>query len=362
MPRVRNATMPGVSKTAIAASWTHAGLAARARRFGASVEVRGAGLFFPRGEMRILVVGAGGVGGYFGGRLLAAGRDVTFLVRPARAERLANAGLQIRSPYGDVSIATVPTVLDQAIAGPYDLVLLSCKAYDLDSAMSAVAPAVGPDTIILPLLNGLRHLDQLDARFGAAQVLGGECKISAVLDENGCVLHLNRVHQITFGERSGVRSDRSVAIEAAISQSDFDVNRSDTVLQEMWEKWVLIATGAGATCLMRSTIGDIVSAGGTGMIEALLDECATIADENGHRPSEKSRQWIHSIFTTPGSSLTASMFRDIEANGRIEGDQIISDLIARGTQNAGAYPLLRTVQTHLRSYEARRARETALAT
>src|ERR1700730_494583 len=135
--------------------------------------------------MRILVVGAGGIGGYFGGRLLEAGRDVTLLVRPRRAAELARTGLSIRSPLGDVHVPAPPTVSAERLAGAFDLVLLSCKAYDLEGAMDSVAPAVGADTAILPLLNGMRHLDLLEARFGAGKVLGGQCLISTVLDVDG---------------------------------------------------------------------------------------------------------------------------------------------------------------------------------
>jgi len=122
--------------------------------------------------MRVLVVGAGAIGGYFGGRLLEAGRDVTFLVRPRRAAELARAGLVIESPNGDVTLPNPPTVQANALAEKFDVVLLSCKAFDLEDAMKSVAPAVGPQTSIIPLLNGMRHLDALEARFGANQVLG----------------------------------------------------------------------------------------------------------------------------------------------------------------------------------------------
>jgi 2-dehydropantoate 2-reductase len=306
------------------------------------------------------VVGAGGVGGYFGGRLLAAGRDVRFLVRPARAAALARTGLVLKSPHGDLTIPSPPTVTADALHEPVDLVLLSCKAYDLASAIDAFAPAVGPETAILPLLNGMAHLDALDARFGAARVLGGECKISAVLDAEGHVLHLNRVHRLAFGERAGGSSARTSAISAQMTDAGFDFACSEQILQEMWEKWAFIATGAGATCLLRATIGDIVAAGAQEVVHALTDECTAIAARNEHRPSDDAIERTRAMFTLAGSPLTASMFRDIESNGRIEGDHIIGDLLARGGDPA-AYPLLRVVYAHLRTYDARRVREAAPA-
>ena len=161
--------------------------------------------------MRFLVVGAGAVGGYFGGRLLEAGGDVTFLVRRARAERLAANGLTIASPAGNVTLRSPPTVLAAELRAPFDVVILSCKAYDLDAAVESFAPAVGPQTTIIPLLKGMRHLDALDAQFGAERVLGDSCFISARLDEAGWIVHVSDIHRLTFGERSGGGSPRVAA-------------------------------------------------------------------------------------------------------------------------------------------------------
>jgi 2-dehydropantoate 2-reductase len=251
--------------------------------------------------MRVLVVGAGAIGGYFGGRLLEAGRDVTFLVRPRRAAELARTGLVIRSQFGDVDLPVPPMVTEDTLREPFDIVLLSCKAYDLDDAMAAFAPAVGPQTVILPLLNGIRHLDALKARFGANHVLGGQCLISAVLDPNGHIVHLSDSHSLSFGERDGLRSAHVEAIAAVLSSAGFEARPSEAILQEMWEKWVFIATAAGITCLMRASVGDIVAANGAGLATALLEECAAIAARAGFPPRENSLQRSRALFTTPGS-------------------------------------------------------------
>src|ERR1700688_1522597 len=140
--------------------------------------------------MRILVVGAGAIGGYFGGRLLAAGRDVTFLVRPRRAAELASAGLVIKSPNGDVTLKNPPTVQAGKLSEKFDVVLLSCKAFDLDDAIKSFAPAVGPQAAVIPLLNGMRHLDVLDERFGPGHVLGGLCAIAVTLNDRREVVQL----------------------------------------------------------------------------------------------------------------------------------------------------------------------------
>lgn len=308
--------------------------------------------------MRILVVGAGAIGGYFGGRLLEAGRDVTFLVRPRRAAELARNGLMIRSKLGDLDLAAPPTIVADKLREPSDLVLLSCKSYDLDDAIESFAPAVGPKTVILPMLNGMRHLDILEKRFGAAAVLGGQCVISSVLDGEGRILHLNDTHSLTFGERVGQRSARAAAIEKALSNAGFEARASEAILQEMWEKWVFIAAGVGITCLMRATIGDIVAGGGGDLATAMYDECATIAAGHGFAPRSAAVQRSHAMFTAAGSPFTASMFRDIERRAPIEAEHVVGDLLLRGGERP-PNALLRTAYFHLKAYEARRTREAA---
>jgi 2-dehydropantoate 2-reductase len=307
--------------------------------------------------MRILVVGAGAIGGYFGGRLIEAGRDVTFLVRPRRAAELASTGLTIKSVAGDLTVPAPSTVLADELKDHFDLILLSCKAYDLDGAIDSFAPAVGPATAILPLLNGMRHLDILEARCGGQAVLGGQCYIAATLDENGAVVHLNTDHELSFGERDGTRSDRIGAIADEMAGVLFKARASDQILQEMWEKWVFLATLAGGTCLMRATIGDIVeSPGGRDFMLGLLAECGTVAQANRHPPRDAFRERSRAALTAAGSSLTASMLRDIERRAPIEADHIVGDLIRRGGENGGRsadMPLLRLAFAHLKAYQAR---------
>jgi 2-dehydropantoate 2-reductase len=305
--------------------------------------------------MRILVVGAGALGGYFGGRLKEAGRDVTFLVRPRRAEQLAKTGLLVRSPKGDITIAPPPTIRAENLRAPFDLILLSCKAYDLQGAMESFAPAVGGNTAILPLLNGMKHMDALAARFGAAAVLGGQCVISATLDGDGRILHLNDLHFVSFGEQNGAKSPRVAAIAEAFSGAKFDSQLSTAILQEMWEKWAIIAGLAGVSCLLRGTVGDIIAAKAGQLATDMYAECCAIAAANGFSPGEPARKRSIGMLTTPGSNFAASMLRDIERGAPIEADQIIGDLLARGSD--GDYPLLQLAYAHLRTYEARRARE-----
>jgi 2-dehydropantoate 2-reductase len=305
--------------------------------------------------VRVLVVGAGAVGGYFGGRLAEAGRDVTFLVRPKRLAELAAAGLIVRSRYGDIAIAAPQTVTAEHVAGPYDLVLLSCKAYDLEGAIASFAPAVGDGTAILPLLNGMRHLDVLRGRFGEARVLGGQCFIAATLNEQREIVHLSEQHGLTFGELDRAESERTRRIEELMSGAKFDGHASGTIVLDMWEKWVFLTTLAGSTCLMRAAIGDIVAAdGGVAFIEGLFGECRAIAEAEGFALRDANAERALTTLTAAGSPLTASMMRDIGNNFPVEADHIVGDLLARGNARGLPSPKLQIVYTHLKTYEARR--------
>lgn len=314
--------------------------------------------------MRILILGAGATGGYFGGRLLQHGRDVTFLVRGARAATLARDGLVLRSPAGDVTLPAPPTVRAFELNEPFDLIILSCKAYGLAAAMDDMAGAVGAQTAILPLLNGMAHLAALDQRFGSEHVLGGRCMIAATLDENGAIQHLNRTHALTFGERDGTDTARLREITATLADAGFDARASHTIVQDMWDKWVFLATLAGITCLLRAPVGAIVAApGGRNAIIALFDECCAVASRDGHAPSAKTREHAGSILTEPGSSLTASMMRDLEEGHPIEAQQIIGDMLARAEPRESAAAdtsptpsVLSLVYACLKAYEASRAK------
>ena len=305
--------------------------------------------------MRILVVGAGAIGGYFGGRLLAAGRDVTFLVRPRRAAELASAGLVIKSPIGDVTLRNPPAVQADKLAEKFDVVLLSCKAFDLDDAITSFAPAVGPQTAIIPLLNGMRHLDVLDKKFGRERVLGGLCAIAATLNEHREVVQLQPLQSLNFGERDGKLSDRVRAIAAEMAPGKFGSVASEHSVQEMWEKWMFLASLAAATCLMRASVGVILACpGGKDFLLGMLDESSAIATAEGHAPRPPFLERTHGMFTAEGSQMTASMFRDIKVGARVEADHVVGDLMTRGDAAKVPVPKLRTAYTHLKAYEKQR--------
>jgi 2-dehydropantoate 2-reductase len=307
--------------------------------------------------MKILVLGAGAVGGYFGGRLVEAGADVTFLVRPGRAAQLAKSGLVVKSPFGDIT-KPVKTVGAAGEGGPYELVLLTCKAYDLENAIAAIAPAVDAGAAVLPLLNGMAHLDILERRFGAGKVLGGLCFVAATLTPSGEVHQLgDLLNGIVFGERSGEMSERCERLKAAFGAAPVESRISREIVKDMWSKWVQLASLASLTCLMRATVGEANQAAEGGAIALeLVAECRAIAAAHDALPSEKADATMRARMTDKSSTLSASMLRDIERGGAIEGEHVIGDLIHRAKAKGVATPLLRVVLCHLQAYEARRKR------
>lgn len=304
--------------------------------------------------MRILVLGAGGIGGYYGARMHAAGGNVTFLVRPGRAAQLREKGLQVFSPFGDLKISP-QLVTKETLTETFDVILLTCKAFDLDSAMDAIAPAIGEQSAIVPLLNGVRHIDRLVTRFGAARVLGGVALISVTLAANGEIHHLNKLHRFTVGSLGWRPSPWLEPLSRLMESSGVDFVLADNIGQAMWDKMVFLATLAGATCLMRSSVGTIMATlAGESFINGLLDECAAVADANGRKLGDTQLTVFRNMLTDRSSALVASMLRDVEANKQTEGDHILGDMISWAANKKLEVPLLKLAYSHLQAYERRR--------
>lgn len=319
-------------------------------------------------SIRILVIGAGALGGYFGARLADNGADVTFLLRPERAKQIADSGLVVHSPFGDTRIRAPRTVTSDSLRrlpAHYDVVLVGCKAYDLEDTMDAFAPAVSDATAIVPLLNGIAHLSRLKQRFTPSNVLGGFCLISAALDESGQVRHLNDTHQLVFGELDGTMSTRVSRLKEAFDGARCEAIATDQIIRRMWEKWVQIAIAAGMTTLMRGSIGAIVSSGGTSFAQALFNECAAVASKAGYPLSEEATARIRSAVADKSSTVTASMMKDLERGARVEADHLIGEMIRirdaaanrsdpADSTTHGGLAALDLVALHLRVYERRR--------
>ncbi|MBC9906019.1 MULTISPECIES: 2-dehydropantoate 2-reductase [Achromobacter] len=306
--------------------------------------------------MRMLFLGAGGTGGYFGGRAAQAGADVTFLVREPRAARIREQGLRIKSPLGDATLQP-QLVTQQTLQGSYDVVVLSCKAYDLASAIEAIRPAVGPDTAVLPIMNGVLQYDVLDREFEPHRVLGGLCQINATLGPEGEVVHLGKYANIVFGERAGpARSERCVALEQALAGGEYVSRLSTDIYQDIWEKYVFLTTMAAATCLMRGTIGQIASSDdGIDIMTGLLQESQAVAAASGHAVRPEADASARKVIGDRTQPVTASMFRDLSQGLPVEADHIVGDMVRRARTLGVDATYLRTAYAHLQVYQAQRA-------
>jgi 2-dehydropantoate 2-reductase len=305
--------------------------------------------------MKILVLGAGGTGGYFGGRLVQAGANVTFLVREKRAQQLRERGLMIESPRDQVAIP-VSTVLASDVPPAYDVIILSCKAYDLASSIAAIRPAMSARTVVMPLLNGISHLDDLDHAFGRARVLGGSCQIAAMLSADGVVKSMADTHAIVWGARDPAQDDAVKSLGHAFSASIVDWKISDNILLDMWEKVAFLSTLAGMTCLMRATVGELLAtADGRTLMTQYLDTCMEIARREGFPPRAPALERYQKVLGSSGSALTASMLRDLEAGNEVEADHIVGFMLNKARVHGLEHAVIETAYTHLKAYQNRRA-------
>lgn len=304
--------------------------------------------------MRILFLGAGALGGYFGGRMTAGGADVSLLVRPARQARLAD-GLRIESPVGDATVA-VRAITSADSADPFDVIVLTNKAYGLDGALDTIAPFVGSDTAIVPLLNGLAHYPVIEARFPNNPVLGGVAHIPAEMRLDGSILHRGKLQRLTIGPRNG-QDTRAVAeaLVAAAHAGGVDAKVSDTIEQALWDKWVMLASLAAGTCLMRGDVGQICRTDhGAGVMSSLIAECAAVATAEGRAPSDRQQGFYREQLLNPEGTFKASMLHDLEGGNPTEAEHILGDMIARAGRHAVPVPTLKAALAHVQVYEAAR--------
>jgi 2-dehydropantoate 2-reductase len=301
--------------------------------------------------MKILVVGAGAVGGYFGARLAQAGRDVTFLTRPSSVEKMQRDGLRLLSPHGDLTLKPNITTAEQ-IESPYDLVLVSVKAQALDQAMTDIESAVGPDTMVYPVLNGMRHIETLAHKFGQHTVLGGVCMIASDIDDQGRIVQLAPMQKLVYGEWNGKLTPRIQQLDQTLSNAGFDTELSPNIQQAMWEKWLFIASIGLVTTLMGGPIGAINAVPyGEATANAALDECAEIVRACGFPPAQPFLDNLRKQLTAKGSPLTSSMYRGMQKSQSVEVDTILGDLLDHGHEHRLSTPLLQAGCVHLRVYQ-----------
>ncbi len=305
--------------------------------------------------MKILVLGAGGTGGYFGGRLAQAGADVTFLLREGRRNQLRQHGLRIESQYGNATLA-VNAKLQSEVRSEYDLVLVTCKAYDLPAAIDSIRPAMAQTSAVLPLLNGFAHMDALNDAFGRERVLGGTAKIQVTLTADGVVRQLNDWQTITFGEQDGSESPRVRKLKALFDRTGVEVKLSRNIMRELWLKLVHLSTVAGMTCLMRANLGEIIrTPEGSILLKSFFDANTRIAAWAGHKPDDAFVRTYYELFEQRDSRYEASMLRDLEKGGPIEGEHILGFMLKKCREAGFDDTLHRAAYTHVKAYEERRA-------
>jgi 2-dehydropantoate 2-reductase len=304
--------------------------------------------------VRTLFVGAGATGGYFGGRLASAGKDVTFLVRPGRAGTLARRGLRIHGPDGE-TVVRPRLVTAASLDGRYDLIVLAVKSFALEQALLDLAPAVGPATVVVPLLNGMRHVDELVGAFGPERAWGGVCLIQATLDDEGDVRQLTGMHRLGYGPLDGGDDPRLPEVTFALSGPEFDSNPSLSIVQDMWEKWIFLAGLGAATTLMRGTVADINAApGGPDLAARIAAESIAVATAAGHPPRAGAVAVLQSGLESR-EPTTSSMYRDMVQGLPVEADAILGDFLTEAGRFDVPVPMLSAAYTGLSIYAARRA-------
>lgn len=301
--------------------------------------------------MRVLVVGAGATGGYFGGRLLEKGEDITFLVRPKRKAQLDQDGLVIHSIHGDLTLP-VKTIIQGQPADPFDLVILATKAYHLEETLSNLDPYVGENTTILPLLNGIRHFEILKQRYDTGKIMGGLCFIESTLTSSGHINQYSKGHNFIFGEFDGHSIHRSEAINQLFSGAKFTFSHSKSINLEIWKKYIFISTMSGMTSLVRGSIGTLWNTpNGEEIYKRLLKEIISIAhsQEPSIQPEEVYLSSLQLAQKLP-HSMKSSMSRDIEKGFPIETEHFHGHLLKIKPKHLDT-PVLETIYTALSAYQ-----------
>ena len=292
--------------------------------------------------MKILVLGAGAVGGYFGGRMAEDGMDVTFLVRDKRKKKLEETGLIIKSPKGDLSIRPNLITIDK-VESVFDVILFTNKAYDLDEILQSHFP-VKDGSIIIPLLNGYAHMEQLRNKFPNARLFGGIAHIFSTLIDEGEIHHFNDIHSLTFGHLNNADETDGKRFFDSCSSANFSIKYSDDIIVDLWHKWVLITTVAGATTLFNATIGEIASTEhGIAFITDLHDECITIAKSEKIKVNGDDLAQQRRFLSDKKSTWSSSMRRDMVNKSKIECAHIFLELINIADKNNVECPSLKTV-------------------
>jgi len=301
-------------------------------------------------RMRIAIVGSGGVGGYFGGRLAEAGADVIFLARGAHLDAMRARGLRIVSPNGDVHLPRVQAAGDTRDIGPVDVVLFAVKLYDTPGALSSLRPLIGADTIVVPLQNGVDSVAMIEQAVGAEHTGGGTCYVSAVIAEPGVIRHTVMDHLI-FGERDGTRSPRLDALRQACSRAKFKATLSDHVNADIWAKFVRLSVMSGMTTVTRSPLGVVCTDPVLfEMLKEAVREALAVAGATGVAVRATTVEDAARAFRELPPQTKSSMLEDLERGRRLELPWLSGAVVRIGEEVGVATPTHRFIATVLRPF------------
>ena len=296
--------------------------------------------------MKILIVGAGGIGGYFGAKLINAGADITFLLREKRHQLIQAQGLAIETPKGSFTVQPKSVTASQ-LEPIYDLIILAPKAFDLEDSLRSLDKAINQG-VLLPFLNGLSHVETLDKLFGKARVMGGVAHIAAMITDTGAVKQLTDLNMLTVGPRAPEHEALAKDFIALCKQADFNSAYSENIEQVLWDKWVFLATLAGMTTSCLGSVGEIVSTPyGKELTLAMYEECCSIAKAAGYAIGELPRRKAIEMLTKEGSPFTASMLRDLISGQKTEHEHILGQMIKKGEENRIGCQLLKMAYTQI---------------
>lgn len=269
--------------------------------------------------MKIAIMGSGGVGGYFGGRLAQAGEDVTFIARGKHLEAIREQGLRIASPLGDHTVRPARATDDPAAIGPVDYVLFSVKMWDTEAAAEAIQPIVGPDTVVVSIQNGVDNEEKLARILGADQVAGGVAYIFASIAEPGLIRHNGQVARLVVGELDGKVTPRLEALRAVGARAGFGVEVSTDIRRTLWTKFLGNCASNGLTSVTRTPIGPVRDDPDLrALCVAVLQEVAAVGRAQGvHLPAETIDSVLAGMDRLPADSRTSTE-TDLARGNRLE--------------------------------------------
>jgi 2-dehydropantoate 2-reductase len=300
--------------------------------------------------MRIAIVGSGGVGGYFGGRLAAAGADVTFLARGAHLDAMRTRGLRIDSPKGDLSLRHVKAESDPAAVGPVDVAFFAVKLYDTQGALALLPPLMGPDTLVIGYQNGVETLGTLTRAVGASHAAGGVSYVSAAIAEPGVIRHTAMDHLI-FGMPDGSAPAHLEALLEACRPAGFQATLSRDINVDIWTKFVRLSVFSGMTAVTRGPIGVIVNDPELlGMLQAAVRETLAVAHAKGVAVPSTIDEDVTFAYKALPPEAKASMLVDLERGRRIELPWLSGAVVRLGREVGVATPIHGFITTVLKPY------------